>query len=147
MGRKVWTWDAVMKHVEEFSESFKQGFSPWNSSKESQEAMARKTVLVSLLKYAPKTVELATAVNSDERVLNMRKVVDGSHSFLSVDVEVPQKNTESKETVQDDAGEKKAAQTAAGATSADDGAGKSPSEDAPQREQSDTKSAASTPPA
>jgi recombination protein RecT len=131
---KVWTWDAVMKHAEEFSESFKQGFSPWTANKESQEAMARKTVLVSLLKYAPKSVELASAVNSDERVLNMRKITDGSHSFMSFDIDVPQKNTGNKENARNDAGER------AGAASATVQAGADL-----QREQGATESAASAP--
>jgi recombination protein RecT len=91
---KVWTWGAVMKHAEQFSESFDKSFSPWKSNQESREAMARKTVLISLLKYAPKSAEVASAVNSDERVINMRRVEDGNESFISFDIDIPPETTE-----------------------------------------------------
>jgi recombination protein RecT len=84
---KVWSWEKVMRHAEEFSESFDKSFSPWKSNRESQEAMAKKTVLLNLLKYAPKSVEVADAVNSDEHVLNLRRFEDSGRSFYSVDVE------------------------------------------------------------
>jgi recombination protein RecT len=86
---KVWTWAMVMNHAEQFSESFNKGFSPWKTNQESQEAMAKKTVLVNLLKYAPKTVEVAEAVNSDEHTLNMRTVNDGQTSFVTYDIDTP----------------------------------------------------------
>jgi recombination protein RecT len=84
---KVWTWEKVMRHAEQFSESFDKSFSPWKSNAESQEAMAKKTVLINLLKYAPKSAELASAINADERVLSARRIDDGGHSFISIDVE------------------------------------------------------------
>jgi recombination protein RecT len=84
---KVWTWEKVMRHAEQFSESFDKSFSPWKSNAESQEAMAKKTVLINLLKYAPKSAEIASAVNADERVLSARRVDDGGHSFVSFDIE------------------------------------------------------------
>jgi recombination protein RecT len=84
---KVWTWEKVMRHAEQFSESFDKNFSPWKSNAESQEAMAKKTVLINLLKYAPKSAEIASAVSADERVLSARRVDDGGHSFVSIDAE------------------------------------------------------------
>jgi recombination protein RecT len=84
---KVWSWERIMQHAEQFSESFDKSFSPWKSNKESQEGMAKKTVLIHLLKYAPKSAEIASAVNTDERVLSTRRVEDGGHSFVSIDVE------------------------------------------------------------
>jgi recombination protein RecT len=84
---KVWTWEKVMRHAEEFSESFDKSFSPWKSNAESQEAMAKKTVLINLLKYAPKSVELENAVSVDGRVLSARRIDDGGYSFLSIDAE------------------------------------------------------------
>jgi recombination protein RecT len=84
---KVWSWEKVMRHAEQFSESFDKSFSSWKSNAESQEAMAKKTVIMNLLKYAPKSAELESAVNSDERVLSARRVDDGGHSFVSIDVE------------------------------------------------------------
>jgi recombination protein RecT len=84
---KVWPWEKIMKHAERFSESFDKSFSPWKSNQESKEAMAKKTVLVNLLKYAPKSAKIASAVGSDERTLNMRRIEDGSHSFISVNAD------------------------------------------------------------
>jgi recombination protein RecT len=84
---KVWTWEKIMQHAEQFSESFDKSFSPWKSNKESQEGMAKKTVLINLLKYAPKSAEIASAINADDRVLRARRVNDGEHSFMSIDVE------------------------------------------------------------
>jgi recombination protein RecT len=84
---KVWSWEKVMRHAEQFSESFDKNFSPWKSNTESQEAMAKKTVIMNLLKYAPKSAELESAVNTDERVLSARRVDDGGHSFVSIEAE------------------------------------------------------------
>ncbi|MDR1893019.1 MAG: recombinase RecT [Oscillospiraceae bacterium] len=84
---KVWTWEKIMQHAEQFSESFDKSFAPWKSNPESQEGMAKKTVLINLLKYAPKSAEIASAVNADERILSARRVDDGGHSFVSIDVE------------------------------------------------------------
>lgn len=57
---EVWTWEQVMQHGKTYSKSFNDG--PWQTA---PEEMAKKTVLISLLKYAPKSVELAEAVTSD----------------------------------------------------------------------------------
>jgi recombination protein RecT len=84
---KVWSWEKVMHHAAQFSESFDKSFSPWKANKESQEGMAKKTVLIHLLKYAPKSVEIASAVNADERVLNARRIDDGDHSFAFIDID------------------------------------------------------------
>jgi recombination protein RecT len=84
---KVWTWEKIMKHAEQFSESFDKSFSPWKSNKESQEGMAKKTMLINLLKYAPKSAELSVAVNADGRVLTTRRIDDGGHSFSVIDME------------------------------------------------------------
>jgi recombination protein RecT len=84
---KVWAWEKVMRHAEQFSESYEKSFSPWKSNKESQEAMAKKTVLINLLKYAPKSAEIASAVQTDERVLTAKRVDDGGHTFVAIDME------------------------------------------------------------
>ncbi len=101
---KVWSWEKIIKHAEDFSQSFGSQSSPWKSSKESQEGMAKKTVLINLLKYAPKSVEIASAVNVDDRVLSARRVDDGELSFLSVDIE--DANAEQGEIPKDQTDEK-----------------------------------------
>jgi recombination protein RecT len=86
----VWTWSEIMKHAEQFSQSFdkdKAYASPWLSSDTSQESMAKKTVLKTLLKYAPKSVEIASASMSDENIVIARKHENGNESHLHFDVQ------------------------------------------------------------
>jgi recombination protein RecT len=90
---KVWTWDKVIKHAQGFSDSYdedKKWASPWLSSSESGESMARKTLLIAVLKYAPKTVEIAQAINADERMVIAKKFEEGGESRLHFDVQYPQ---------------------------------------------------------
>jgi recombination protein RecT len=82
----VWTWEAIQKHAEEFSESYGSNYSPWKSSATSAEEMAKKTVLKSLLKYGPRSVEIAHATNSDEGIVHARKIEDDNDSFVSFEV-------------------------------------------------------------
>lgn len=59
-----WTVDEVKKHAMRYSQTFKKGFGLW---KENFDAMALKTVLKHLLKkYAPKSIELISAIDSDQ---------------------------------------------------------------------------------
>jgi recombination protein RecT len=89
----VWNWGAVLKHAEEFSESYNSNFSPWKASQASAEEMAKKTVLKALLKYGPKSVELASeiveAVNSDGNTIIARKVEQGGESTVQFEIDYP----------------------------------------------------------
>ena len=62
-GYDVMSIEDVRNHAKKFSKAFGSG--PWQSDFES---MAKKTVLKRLLKYAPLSVEAASAVNSDETI-------------------------------------------------------------------------------
>ena len=67
---KVAYWDIekVKSHATKFSQAFRAGFnSPWKSD---FDAMAQKTVLKSILKFAPKSIEMQNAVTSDQSVIN-----------------------------------------------------------------------------
>lgn len=67
---KVAYWDIekVKAHATKFSQSFRAGFnSPWKSD---FDAMAQKTVLKSILKFAPKSIEMQNAVTFDQSVIN-----------------------------------------------------------------------------
>ena len=68
---EVWTWEQVMRHGQKYSKSFNN--SPWKTA---PEEMAKKTVLKSLLKYAPKAVELSEAVSADEGIINKDIILD-----------------------------------------------------------------------
>lgn len=67
---KVAYWDLakVKAHATKFSQAFRAGYnSPWKSD---FDAMAQKTVLKSILKYAPKSVEMQRAITFDQSVVN-----------------------------------------------------------------------------
>jgi recombination protein RecT len=125
---KLWSWEKVMRHAEQFSESFDKGFSPWKSSNESREAMAKKTVLINLLKYAPKSAEIADAVNSDERVVTTKHINDGDVSFVALDIEdviIPSETTViEKETAVAQTGNGKGVEQEKETDSTDNGGGK-----------------------
>lgn len=63
-----WDIDKVKAHATKFSQAFRAGFnSPWKSD---FDAMALKTVLKSILKFAPKSIEMQNAVTFDQSVIN-----------------------------------------------------------------------------
>lgn len=63
---RVWTRDKVIQHAQRFSQSYKaKTESPWKSDFDS---MAKKTVLIDLFKYAPKSVEFSRALTFDETI-------------------------------------------------------------------------------
>lgn len=67
---KVAYWDIekVKAHATKFSQAFRAGYnSPWKSD---FDAMAQKTVLKSILKFAPKSIEMQNAVAFDQAVVN-----------------------------------------------------------------------------
>jgi len=64
----VWSREKVKRHANEYSMAFKKGWSsPWKSD---FDAMAKKTVLKDVLKYAPKSIEFAKQMSSDETIKN-----------------------------------------------------------------------------
>lgn len=68
---KVAYWDVerVKAHATKFSLAYRSGYtSPWKSD---FDAMAQKTVLKSILKYAPKSIEMQNAVTFDQAVVNV----------------------------------------------------------------------------
>jgi recombination protein RecT len=77
---EVWPWQQVLDHARKNSESWdseKSDFRYGSAWRDDPIAMGKKTVLLALLKYAPKSVELSTAVTSDDHVIAMRTVQDG----------------------------------------------------------------------
>lgn len=102
-----WTIDQVKAHATRFSQSFRSGYnSPWKSD---FDAMALKTVLKSILKYAPKSVEMQNAVTFDQAVVNPNT---SDVEDLEIDAFVPEYvdnlESEKKENI-----EQKAAEAAA----------------------------------
>lgn len=64
----VWSREQVMAHAEKYSKAYNTSDSPWKSA---FDQMAKKTVLIDLLRYAPKSVELAKAAVSDNRTYSV----------------------------------------------------------------------------
>jgi recombination protein RecT len=82
----VWKYENALKHGEEFSDAFNSKRAPWQSHTETQEAMVRKTMLKQVLKFAPKSVELAEASTADDHVLLAEKYEDAGNVKLRFDV-------------------------------------------------------------
>jgi recombination protein RecT len=83
----VWSWDAIIKHAEQYSESFDSDYSAW---KENPEGMGKKTTLRSLLWYGPRSVELAeitTALNSDGKIIIANKVEENGKETVQLDAQ------------------------------------------------------------
>lgn len=63
-----WDVDKVKAHATKFSQAFRAGYnSPWKSDFDS---MAMKTVLKSILKFAPKSIEMQKVLTFDQSVVN-----------------------------------------------------------------------------
>ncbi|ORC37286.1 hypothetical protein B4O97_03595 [Marispirochaeta aestuarii] len=59
---RVWSREKVEAHAKQYSKSFSSG--PWQTN---FDQMACKTVMIDLLRYAPKSVEIAKATSADNR--------------------------------------------------------------------------------
>ena len=84
---KVAYWDIekVKAHATKFSQAFRAGFnSPWKSD---FDAMAQKTVLKSILKFAPKSIEMQNAVTFDQSVINTNT---SDVQYLDIDAFAPE---------------------------------------------------------
>lgn len=82
-----WTIDKVKKHATKFSQAYRAGKgSPWQSD---FDAMAAKTVLKSILKYAPKSVEMQRALAFDQAVAKSNVSADNIEDF-NIDIIEPE---------------------------------------------------------
>jgi recombination protein RecT len=59
---ECWSWNKIIKHAKKFSKSFNKADGGWQTN---PVAMAKKTVLIALLKYAPKSLEMSRAMEAD----------------------------------------------------------------------------------
>lgn len=63
---RVWSKEKILKHAEKYSKAVQKGWtSPWQTD---FDAMAKKTVLIDLLKYAPKSIEFSREISADETI-------------------------------------------------------------------------------
>ncbi len=94
-----WDVDRVKAHATKFSQSFRSGYnSPWQTD---FDAMAMKTVLKSILKFAPKSIEMQNAVTFDQAVITPNVTSDVQD--LDIDAFTPEyvdnEVSETKETI------------------------------------------------
>jgi len=92
----VWNWGAIMRHAKDFSDSIDSSYSPWKSN---PEEMAKKTAMKSLLKYGPRSIEIAadmsSAINYDGNVVAAKKIEDGTVAAIQYEV-LPPENAPAK---------------------------------------------------
>jgi len=60
---ECWSWNKIIKHAKKFSKSFNKRDGGWQTNPIS---MGKKTVLIALLKYAPKSLEMMSAMEYDD---------------------------------------------------------------------------------
>lgn len=110
-----WDIDKVKAHAQKFSQAFRAGYnSPWKSD---FDAMAQKTVLKSILKFAPKSIEMQQALTFDQSVV---KTNSSDVQDLDIDSFAPEyvDNIESEKKEKLAAGAAEAAKKAAEAKEA-----------------------------
>lgn len=82
---EVMSWDQILAFSHKYSFAVKQGFSsPWQSD---PEAMAKKTLLKKLLKFAPKSVEVADALTYDSGVVNVSTLKEGNETIFNKNID------------------------------------------------------------
>jgi len=60
---ECWSWNKIIKHAKKFSKSYSKKDGGWQTS---PVAMAKKTVLIAVLKYAPKSLDIVRAIEVDD---------------------------------------------------------------------------------
>ena len=84
-GFEVMSKEDIEKYAKKYSKTYKNG--PWQTD---FDAMAKKTVIKQMLKYAPMATEVMTAVNADEsiktaKVENAEEALSAPNEFFDVE--------------------------------------------------------------
>lgn len=86
---ECWSWPKIIKHAKKFSKSYSKKDGTWQTS---PVAMAKKTVLIALLKYAPKSLEMAKAMEYDNTA---QAEVDAKREYIDVPFDVKEETNSS----------------------------------------------------
>ena len=92
-GYEVWSWNKIIKHAQRFSKSYTKSDGQW---KVNPVAMAKKTVLIAVLKYAPKSLEMLQAQEVDETT---QDAVGAKREYMEADYTINNEVTEPAEAV------------------------------------------------
>lgn len=76
---ECWSWNKIMKHGKKYSKSFTKSDGGWQTA---PVAMAKKTVLIALLKYAPKSLEMVNAMDVDDTT---QAAPDAKREYMDAD--------------------------------------------------------------
>ena len=103
-GFAVMSVEDVRKHMQQYSKAAKGGFSPWSTN---FDAMAKKTVIKQVLKYAPIKTEFVRAVAADGTIktnVTENMVEEPDETIITVDAE-PAGQEEAPKEVDKETGE------------------------------------------
>lgn len=107
---EVMSWEQIMAYKTKYSQAAKKGYSsPWESD---PEGMAKKTMLKKVLKFAPKTVEVAEAVTNDSAIITANTIKDGGSVSIIKDLDFTPDNVIDAETSTKEIEEKATEKTA-----------------------------------
>lgn len=87
-GFEVWTWNKIMNHAKTYSKTYDKKNNKFFSDSSwltAPVAMAKKTVLIALMKYAPKSLEMSQAMEYDNTA---QKHKDAPREYMDVDYSI-----------------------------------------------------------